>query len=85
MLLVVVKFGVVASVFGWCYASVMKKETVVAHRSFSQFSSWTKCGKAYQLERLIQAPTTPAWYFVGGSAFHAAVEELLKESDRVRN
>jgi uncharacterized C2H2 Zn-finger protein len=29
----------------------MEKETVVAHRSFSSFTSWIRCGKAWQLER----------------------------------
>jgi hypothetical protein len=32
------------------------------------------------LERDLAAPSEPAWWFVGGSAFHAAVENyLLKE------
>jgi hypothetical protein len=38
-----------------------------------------KCGKAWQLERQLQAPQIPAWYFIGGSAFHAAIEQFLKE------
>ena len=63
----------------------MSVEPSIGHRSFSQFSSWAKCGKAYQLERVLQAPQVPAWYFIGGSAFHAAVEEMLKGSDRVRS
>ena len=37
-----------------------------------------RCGKAWQLERDIQAPTEPAWWFVGGSAFHLAAEKFLK-------
>ena len=55
----------------------MEKETVVAHRSFSSFSSWIRCGKAWELERKLQAPSEPAWYFVGGSAFHIAAEKFL--------
>lgn len=59
---------------------------MIAHRSFSQFTSWVKCGKAYELERVIQAPTVPAWYFVAGTAFHAVAEKFLKEeTDRVRS
>lgn len=58
--------------------------TTVAHRSFSQFTSWLKCGKAYQLERVLEAPTMPAWYLVGGSAVHSAIETYLNGSDRVR-
>lgn len=61
-----------------------KQEPMVAHRSFSQFTSWLKCGKAYQLERIVKVPTTPAWYFVGGSAIHDALEHYLKGTDRVR-
>jgi hypothetical protein len=55
-------------------------QTTVAHRSFSSFSRWIRCGKSWQLERDLAAPSEPAWWFVGGSAFHAAVENyLLKE------
>jgi len=53
------------------------KETQIAHRSFSAFTSWLRCGKAFQLERNLQAPSEPAWYFVGGSAFHSAAEKYL--------
>jgi len=53
------------------------KETTVNHRSFSSFTSWLRCGKAWQLERGLQAPSEPAWWFVGGSAFHAAAEKFL--------
>ena len=52
-------------------------ETTVQHRSFSAFTSWLRCGKAFQLERNLQAPTDPAWWFVGGSAFHLATEKFL--------
>jgi hypothetical protein len=48
------------------------------HRSFSSFTSWVKCGKAWQLERELRVPSEGAWYFVGGSAFHLAVEKILK-------
>jgi hypothetical protein len=59
------------------------KETTVNHRSFSSFTSWLRCGKAWQLERGMQAPGEPAWWFVGGSAFHAAAEQfLLKEFEK---
>ena len=53
------------------------KEIQIQHRSFSAFTSWLRCGKAFQLERNLQAPSEPAWYFVGGSAFHAAAEKYL--------
>lgn len=53
------------------------KEIQVAHRSFSSFTSWIRCGKAWELERKLQAPSEPAWWFVGGSAFHSAAELFL--------
>ena len=52
----------------------------IAHRSFSSLTSWIRCGKAWQLERELQAPSEPAWWFVGGSAFHAAAEKFLLQS-----
>jgi putative RecB family exonuclease len=55
----------------------MDKETQIAHRSFSSFSSWIRCGKAWELERQLEAPSEPAWWFVGGSAFHSAAEKYL--------
>jgi putative RecB family exonuclease len=55
----------------------MTKETLIAHRSFSSLTSWIRCGKAWQLERELQAPSEPAWWFVGGSAFHTAAEKFL--------
>jgi putative RecB family exonuclease len=59
------------------------KETTVQHRSFSSFTSWLHCGKSWQLERELQAPQDPAWWFVGGSAFHSAAEKfLLGEFDK---
>lgn len=57
------------------YPTIM--ETQVAHRSFSSFQSWVRCGKAWQLERVLKAPSQPAWFLVGGKAFHAAVEKYL--------
>jgi hypothetical protein len=62
---------------GMCYLSSMNKETTVQHRSFSAFTSWLRCGKAFQLEREMKAPSEPAWWFAGGSAFHSAAETYL--------
>lgn len=58
----------------------MMTEPQIGHRSFSSFTSWVKCGKAWQLERQLQAPQTPAWYFIGGQAFHAAIEQYLRDN-----
>lgn len=46
----------------------------VEYVSYSAFTQWLKCGKAYQLSRLLEVRELPAWYFIGGSAFHTAVE-----------
>lgn len=42
--------------------------------SYSAFTSWLKCGKAFQLERILGVPRDPKWYFVGGNAVHATTE-----------
>jgi hypothetical protein len=52
-------------------------DITIQHRSFSSFTSWLRCGKSWQLERQLKAPSEPAWWFVGGSAFHAAAEAFL--------
>jgi len=55
----------------------MNQQPKIGHRSFSALTSWVRCGKAFQLEREVMAPSEPAWWFVGGSAFHAAAEKYL--------
>jgi putative RecB family exonuclease len=55
----------------------MNTKIQVAHRSFSSFTSYLRCGKAWQLERELQVPSEPAWWFVGGKAFHSAAEKYL--------
>lgn len=46
--------------------------------SYSQFTSYLQCGKAYQLRRLFDVPEVPAWYLAGGSAVHAVTEAYDK-------
>lgn len=46
----------------------------VAHESYSGLSDWLKCGKAYQLKRVLKLPEKPAWWNVGGKGVHAATE-----------
>lgn len=43
-------------------------------RSFSQLKSWSSCGEAYRLERVVKAPRRPAAWFTHGTAVHAAIE-----------
>lgn len=49
------------------------------HYSYSQLNSYSRCGKAYWLERIAHAPQRPAVYFTAGSALHKAIEELNKD------
>lgn len=46
------------------------------HFSHSQITSWLRCGKAYQLSRLVQAPEKPAVYLVSGNAMHSVIESI---------
>lgn len=46
----------------------------VKHRSVSQESSYSDCGLRYKLERLDGHAQSPAWWNVGGHAFHYAIE-----------
>ena len=45
----------------------------------SQFTSWLRCQKAFELERLQRAPRIPAWWLVGGSVVHEVTEDLDRE------
>lgn len=48
-----------------------------AHVSYSQLSSWLRCGKAYELERVIHVPgVAPTWAQVAGSAVHTGSERM---------
>lgn len=46
----------------------------VQHLSFSSFSTSLECRKQFQLSRMLRVPQAQAWWFVGGSAVHAATE-----------
>lgn len=46
------------------------------HFSHSQITSWLRCGKSYQLSRLIGAPEKPAVYLVTGNAMHTVIEDI---------
>ncbi|WP_181799337.1 RecB family exonuclease [Kitasatospora acidiphila] len=52
-------------------------------RSYSQLKSWASCGKAYELERVVKAPSRPAAWFSHGTAFHAAVEAYERSQRRL--
>lgn len=56
------------------------------HISYSSLTTWLDCGWKYYLSRIEKIPEKPAWYFVGGSAVHAATEkydlELFDKENR---
>lgn len=52
--------------------------TAPAHVSYSQLSSWVRCGKAYELERVLKVPSAPTWAQVAGNAVHTGTEEMDK-------
>lgn len=47
---------------------------IPAHVSYSQFVEWSKCGKAYELKKLLGLAEQPAWWSIGGHGVHAATE-----------
>lgn len=58
----------------------------VSHVSYSQLSSWVRCGKAYELERVIKVPSSPTWAMVAGKAVHTGTEYIDKgASDPIRD
>jgi hypothetical protein len=46
-----------------------------AHVSFSQLSTVADCGVKFRLQRVEQLPQVPQWANVGGTTFHASVED----------
>jgi len=46
------------------------------HASYSQLSAWSRCGKAFQLERLVKVPSRPGVYLAAGSAVHTVIERI---------
>lgn len=45
-----------------------------AHVSYSQYTDWLKCGKAYELKRVLGLAESPAWWSIGGKGVHSATE-----------
>lgn len=44
--------------------------------SYSSLTSWLDCGERFRLERVLNAPQSPAWWFIAGDAIHKATEAL---------
>jgi hypothetical protein len=55
-------------------AEPVSKPTPLPHLSHSALSTWITCGKAYELARILNLPTTPAYALAGGLAVHLATE-----------
>ena len=51
----------------------------VTHVSYSQLTAWTRCGKAFQLQRIQGAPELPTVWLPAGTAVHAAFETLNRQ------
>jgi putative RecB family exonuclease len=43
-------------------------------RSISQFGTYTRCGEAYRIEKVLKIKGRPAAWIAGGTAFHEAVD-----------
>jgi len=48
--------------------------TTPKHTSHSAVNAFTRCGKAYELRKVLKFPEPPAWYLIAGSAIHTATE-----------
>jgi len=55
-------------------------EELSAHASYSSLSTFLDCGERYRLQKVVKITEIPAWFFVGGSAVHAATEEYDRGS-----
>lgn len=50
----------------------------MSHLSHSQYTQMLRCGKAYELNRIQQAPRTPSVWLVGGVALHDTFDSINK-------
>ena len=46
------------------------------HLSHSQLTSWLRCGKAYELNRIMKAPRQPAVWTAAGVALHETLDNI---------
>lgn len=49
------------------------------HVSYSQFSDWLRCGKAYELKKILGLAESPAWWSIGGHGVHTATEKYDRQ------
>lgn len=45
------------------------------HTSHSAISAYTRCGKSYELRKVLKFPEPPAWYLIAGTAIHTAAQQ----------
>ena len=48
---------------------------VPKHTSHSAIDGYTRCGKAFELRRVLKFPEPPAWYLIAGTAIHTATQQ----------
>lgn len=48
---------------------------IPSHLSYSSLTTWDRCPKSYELSRIRNAQAVPAWYFLGGTAVHKALDD----------
>lgn len=48
------------------------------HVSWSQYSTFSECGKRYYLERIAGAPQQPAVWLLAGTVVHELIERINK-------
>lgn len=49
-------------------------KTGPTYRSYTSFTAWLSCGKAWQLARHARVAEQPSWWLSGGKAVHTATE-----------
>ena len=55
--------------------TTLQQLTGRSHLSYSSLTSWLDCGERFRLERVLNAPQSDAWWFLGGDSIHKASEE----------
>lgn len=44
--------------------------------SWSRYEAYLRCGKSYELRRVVRAPQIPSWYAVAGITLHSVTESI---------
>lgn len=55
-------------------AAPQQEQEEIPYISFSALSDFIRCGKYWQLKRLLKLPERPAYWNAGGRAVHQATE-----------